>query len=377
MPEGEMARPDRDHESPEQPELPASYDGTAGQVAGIAATNGALVLLTLGIYRFWAKTRMRRYFWNHVSVGGDRLEYSGLGRELFIGFLLAILILVPIFAIDPLLQLVLGEDSSLIGVWQLVLLLLLWFLVNFAIYRARRYRLTRTRWRGIRFGQTGRASGYALRAMAWQLLVGLSLGIAWPFYRVAMHRHRINHTCFGTVRFQAAGSGSQLLGPWIVGVILALPSLGISYLWYRVKEFNYLTSQITAPGFRCRAEMRTGGLIRALLPYLLAVVIVLALTALLLGSLAPSLLALSAGGEAVDISMNFSLFHWGIVALVILAIPLQGTFVAVFFHHPVLRAICESTRLFGGEELEAVLQRADSGVTHGEGLADALDIGSV
>ena len=36
---------------------------------------------------------MRRYLWNHFSLLGDRFEYRGRGRELFIGFLLVLLML--------------------------------------------------------------------------------------------------------------------------------------------------------------------------------------------------------------------------------------------------------------------------------------------
>ncbi len=66
-----------------------SYDGRAGEVGSIALANSLLGLVTLGIYRFWAKTRLRRYLWSHVSMEGDRLEYTGRGIELFIGFLIA------------------------------------------------------------------------------------------------------------------------------------------------------------------------------------------------------------------------------------------------------------------------------------------------
>ena len=377
MPEGEVTSFEEDRNAVEQPEIPVFYDGTAGQVARIAVAQGALTLLTLGVYRFWAKTRLRRYFWNHVSIGGDRLEYTGLGKELFIGFLLAILVLVPLFAIGQVLEYALGESSPLVGIWDLVVVLLIWFLINFAIYRARRYRLSRTRWRGIRFSQTGSATSYALRAMAWQLFVGVTLGLAWPFYRVAMQNHRISNTWFGSERFQFYGTGAELFGSWVVGALLALPSLGVSYIWYRVKEFNYLTSQITAPGFRCRAEMRAGRLITLLLPYLLAVLAVLALVALAMGFLIPSLFSLSSDGSGTSVGFSLAAVHWWIVLGMVVVLLTRGTFAAVFFYHPVLWAICESTTLFGGEELEAVLQRADSGVTHGEGLADALDVGSI
>ena len=38
---------------------------------------------------------------------------------------------------------------------------------QYAIYRARRYRLTRTIYRGVRFHQSGSAWRYAFRAVFW------------------------------------------------------------------------------------------------------------------------------------------------------------------------------------------------------------------
>ena len=54
---------------------------------------------------------------------------------------------------------------------------------QFAIYRARRYRLTRTVWRGVRFWMTGSGWAYAARATLWGLLAIVTLGLAMPWRR--------------------------------------------------------------------------------------------------------------------------------------------------------------------------------------------------
>jgi len=56
-----------------------------------------LLVLTLGIYRFWFATDVRRYLWSSTEIGGETLEYIGLATELLGGFLLAIAILVPLY----------------------------------------------------------------------------------------------------------------------------------------------------------------------------------------------------------------------------------------------------------------------------------------
>lgn len=61
------------------------YEGRPGLV-GLLSKNYFLTLITIGIYRFWAATRLRRYLWSNIRIGGDGLEYTGTGRELFLGF---------------------------------------------------------------------------------------------------------------------------------------------------------------------------------------------------------------------------------------------------------------------------------------------------
>src|SRR5438067_1319841 len=59
----------------------------------------ALMLVTLGIYRFWLNTDMRRFLWSNTELAGHGLEYSGTARELLLGFLIALAILLPINAV--------------------------------------------------------------------------------------------------------------------------------------------------------------------------------------------------------------------------------------------------------------------------------------
>src|SRR2546423_11603641 len=55
----------------------------------------ALLLVTLGIYRFWLATDVRRFLWSNTELAVDGLEYIGTARELLLGFLIAITLLVP------------------------------------------------------------------------------------------------------------------------------------------------------------------------------------------------------------------------------------------------------------------------------------------
>ena len=65
------------------------FHGSWQEFARIAFPNLLLSIVTLGIYRFWATTREREYLWSKTQFIDERLEWTGRGIELFIGFLMA------------------------------------------------------------------------------------------------------------------------------------------------------------------------------------------------------------------------------------------------------------------------------------------------
>jgi uncharacterized membrane protein YjgN (DUF898 family) len=79
-----------------EPDLTPSrprYDGKLGELYVIYLRHLVLMLVTLGWSRFWGRTRIRRYLWNHFAILDDRFEYRGRGIELMVGFVLALLMI--------------------------------------------------------------------------------------------------------------------------------------------------------------------------------------------------------------------------------------------------------------------------------------------
>src|SRR3979409_2241787 len=96
-----------------------------------------LLFVTLGIYRFWLTTDIRRFLWSNTEIAGDGLEYIGTARELLLGFLIAIALLVPInvlFFLGAFAKGTVGQLSGTVGFMALAAF------GQFAVYRARRYR---------------------------------------------------------------------------------------------------------------------------------------------------------------------------------------------------------------------------------------------
>jgi len=168
----------------------------------------ALLMVTLGIYRFWLATDVRRFLWSNTEIAGEALEYTGTALELLIGFLIAIAILIPVYAGFFLAALDLGVLGKLSGVTAFAAL---GILGQYAIYRARRYRLTRTIYRGLRFHQEGSAWAYAFRAMLWWVATVLSFGLVYPFQLASLERYKMRHTFYGDLAGSFDASGLRLL----------------------------------------------------------------------------------------------------------------------------------------------------------------------
>src|SRR6202035_5284301 len=79
------------------PYLPVAFSGDRKQFFHLVLRGAALELLTVGFYRFWLATDIRRHMWSNTLIDGDAAEYTGRGRELLVGFLFALAILVPIY----------------------------------------------------------------------------------------------------------------------------------------------------------------------------------------------------------------------------------------------------------------------------------------
>jgi uncharacterized membrane protein YjgN (DUF898 family) len=186
------------------PRARAAFSGENGEFRRVVTHGALLELVTFGFYRFWLATNIRRHLWSNSSAGGDALEYTGTARELLIGFLFALAILVPIYLI----YFVIGIEAERWQAFASVPLGLLFYgFWQFAIYRAGRYRLTRTLWRGVRFWMTGSGTAYALGAFSWTLLTVVTLGLAYPWRAAAPERYKMGHTFYGDLPGRFEGKG--------------------------------------------------------------------------------------------------------------------------------------------------------------------------
>jgi Bacterial protein of unknown function (DUF898) len=257
------------------PPLPAASTAFSGERRAflkLAGRGAALELITLGFYRFWLATDIRRHLWANSVVDGDAAEYTGRGKELLIGFLFAMAILVPIYlayfliGIEAEVLMNSVEAKQLKALAGVPLVIAFYAFGQFAIYRARRYRLTRTVWRGVRFWMDGSGWSYAGRSMLWALLVVLTLGLAWPWREAALERYKMQHSYYGDLQGSFEGRGWEFfkrawwLLPCALISLVLLPLLPFVYARFKAIEWRWWLSGIRVGGARLESTLRPGAL---------------------------------------------------------------------------------------------------------------------
>lgn len=225
-----------------------SFSGDRAAFSQLVRRGALLELVTVGFYRFWLATDIRRHLWSNTAFDGDAAEYTGRGKELLIGFLFALAILVPIYLAYFLIGL---EVERFKAFASFPLFLFFYLFGQFAIYRARRYRLTRTVWRGVRFWMDGSGWAYAGRAALWGLMMIPTLGLILPWREAALERYKMQHCHYGDLQGSFVGTGKEFFkrGWWlwllvvvVIFNIAIFPFVGVKFRPYPVTKFAPLLS---------------------------------------------------------------------------------------------------------------------------------------
>jgi uncharacterized membrane protein YjgN (DUF898 family) len=257
--------------APSIPEAHAlRYDGKTGEIFRIWLLNIILNICTLGIYSFWGRTRMRVYVTSRFSLKGDAFEYSGLGKELFLGFLLTLPFFIGIFALSTYTQ------QTLTNFWDDLLLgFSIYFLFNVAIYASLRYRLSRTRWRGIRGRLTGSAWGYGAQAIVCAFVNVISLGLAIPYTDTHLTHYLMKNVWLGDKQGRFNHMADPPMGTHIVTLLLVPFTLGLSRFWYMAAMERYRYNNFSVGGVNLRCNYTGGTLLKLNLVNILILIVTL------------------------------------------------------------------------------------------------------
>jgi uncharacterized membrane protein YjgN (DUF898 family) len=368
--------------SPVPPPMPVAFSGSRGEFFDLAKRGAALELVTLGFYRFWLLTDIRRHLWSNTLVDGDAAEYTGRGKELLIGFLVALAILVPIY----LGYFLIGLEAEHYQAFASIPLVAFFYLFGqFAIYRARRYRLTRTVWRGVRFWMTGSGWIYALQASLWGLLMILTLGLILPWRAAALERYKMRHSHYGDLQGSFEGRGWEFFkrGWWLwLLTPIALyvsPIAPFVYAGYKAIEWRWWLSGIRFGGVRLESSLPKSALIglywkvigwMALLGLVFAVY--LALCAVLVASMSGE--GLTEFFKTPELMRSIPLLVLFGLGYLVLAMAMNVV-MRVYLTRDLWVIVLGSVNISGLEAAANVAARGDLANALGEGFADGLDVG--
>ena len=254
-----------------------TFHGTGGELFGIQMVNMLLTIVTLGFYFFWGKVKVRRYIFGQTEFKGDRFGYHGTGKEFLIGFLKAFLFFfLPLILLDVLPDLM-GAGQVMKGIARILTYLILIVFIPVAMVGARRYRLSRTSWRGIRFSFRGETWEF-LKLFIWgSFLTAITLGFYNPIFETRRYGFMVSHSYFGNQKFNFNGNGRELLGPYLRALLLMLPTLGLYWFWFLARKQRFFWEHTSFGSIRFRSTITGGPLLRFSLGNLALLIVTLGL----------------------------------------------------------------------------------------------------
>lgn len=230
--------------------LRPQFMGTGGEYFGIWIINILLLVVTLGLYFPWARVRRLKFFAGNTDVGGHRLEFTGVAKQMFAGFSLALVGFVIYSLAD--------SYSPLLSFFVIALLALVW---PWLLRAALRFRMAKTAWRGLPFAFSGSTSG-AYRAFApvfvavaiatvvrmtplfidfnedsisgatasvagvtSLLLVAAIFAVPWLHFRIKRYQH--SHFCFADRQSQFTGNALAFYGAYFKTFLVMLTGLAL------------------------------------------------------------------------------------------------------------------------------------------------------
>ncbi len=412
--------------------LELSWLRPMGLVA-LSLVNFLYRLITLGIYDFWARTEVRKRLWSAIRLDGEPLTYTGTGRELFLGFLIVFgVVLLPILLATFAVMMLFGPESPAAAAVQLAIYIGVIFLVGIGVFRAQRYRLLRTNWRGIRGNLEGSSLNYGWTYFWTLALIPITLGWIIPWRTTKLQSLITGAARFGDQPFAFSGDAGPLYGPFallwfgvmllvLVGSfviggaaatiqsmagpelltdggrlprqyahymgLLVLSVIAVGYLfyllmsaWYRARTINHFAQCTHFDEARFSGRLRGVGLLYIDITNLLILAggaLLLLIPTMLLLALAGALLSGLGGGLSPEaLSEPTTAGAVATVATPVLFFVFALSFTLLL---PVTQArsmgyLINHLALDGAVDVDRIAQSTADPLTTGEGLAQAFDV---
>jgi uncharacterized membrane protein YjgN (DUF898 family) len=250
------------------------YHGSLGKIYGIWLSNLLLTIVTLGIYAFWGRKRMRQYLASQVTLNGDPMEYQGTVAEHVIGTIKYLVAIGLLYWVN--LQIFPQEIKEISAqptlstkefIGSIVLNLVYIYIVSIFIFTSRCYRINRVTWRGVYHRLDGNMWRYASLRLYALLGKFFTLGLLAPRLDTKWASWTYSRLSFGnhTAHLLPYSPSKQLRRTNLFTILLALPTLFASRLWYHAAFYREFLGHITVAGVLVDSSRITGSRLASLI----------------------------------------------------------------------------------------------------------------
>lgn len=225
---------------PQKHEYQLNYQGKGSELFSIIIVNWLLSIVTLGLYYPWAKAKQLSYLYGSSTLNNDSFTFHGTGKEMFKGFIKAIILFIILYGI---LFIFTYFEYPIIG------FLIFYFgflaLVPLAIHSTYKYRMSRTTWRGIRFGYNGDRSILISEFVKGTILTLITFGIYGPWFAVKLRSYIFSNIKLGSIEFNYDADGGTFF--WLIfkGYLLSVLTFGIYSFWWMKDLFEFFVDNLS------------------------------------------------------------------------------------------------------------------------------------
>jgi len=221
-----------------------SFRGDSGTLFKIWITNLLLTICTLGIYYPWGRAKMKRYLYSSTYIGDYSFEFYGNGKQMFFGLVKFLGITVLLFVLWVLLLTFIVPENitnnvlfdQILGVMILISYIPI---LGLFVHGARRFRMSKTSYRGIRFGYRGNRKKLT-GIMFWSIVP-----FAYPAFLNKFRTYVYGNTRFGNVEAEFTGNEKAYSKLYWSSFILCIVTFGIYYPWYKKRLFNFFWENLS------------------------------------------------------------------------------------------------------------------------------------
>lgn len=204
-----------------------NFQGTGGELFVTFLVGMLLTSITIGIYLPWFVCKLARYVMANTTLGPTRrgelrLEFTGTGGDLFVTYLVGMLLT----------MITLGIYSP-------------WFMCKMIKFFSDNTSAVAPDGTRMRMSFEGTGGDLFVTYLVGMILTQITLGIYRPWFMCKMYKWLFSHTNIleneqpvGSLDFE--GTGGELFVTYLLGSFLTMITGGIYLYWFQVKIMKFL-----------------------------------------------------------------------------------------------------------------------------------------